>query len=569
MSVGMPEVLLLLPIVWPLVIAGLLILPSLRSVGLVLLPWAALPALVLSVFVNNVLELPGIMLGGVLALDASGQVFLSLISMLWLASGVLACARLRAADSSAMGVMLLLAMSGSFSLVLAGDALLFFSAATITGYSLYGALVFESDMHTRNAGRTLIVLLVVSDLLLFEALLMLGQVAGAVDFGSLQQALMDIDDKSLVLSLLIIGFGIKSGMLGVHFWLPLVFARAGVELRPALVAFIFGASLLGSWRLMPPGQLDASIGAAILQWLAWLTLIYASIAGLSQIHRRAVLGYVMIVLASVWLVVLNTGLQQPALWESLADPSAAVLIQSGAALAAILLLDEINEVAVSRMLSRFASVLNWLAVLLLAMSPLGLAWGMEVRVPALTIMSAMVIIALLAGNSFLHGGIELSNMPAQRYTSSLATTDSRPVKVSVIALWAAVLTLVATFAAGYQLSYITTGDLAISLFSVLAAISVAVLNSRRHLLRLPSFVAGDVVSHIINWMILMKDGAGRLFVRGEEQWTTIGRALGLLIQFLLARNNVTGLLETALLRWRSAMSLLLLLVFLTTCLAVF
>jgi formate hydrogenlyase subunit 3/multisubunit Na+/H+ antiporter MnhD subunit len=95
------------------------------------MPWAALPALVLSAFPNSTLKLPDVMLGGILALDATGRVFLFLIAMLWLASGVLASARLRAAGSNALAVMLLLAMTGSFGLVLAGDALLFFAAATV------------------------------------------------------------------------------------------------------------------------------------------------------------------------------------------------------------------------------------------------------------------------------------------------------------------------------------------------------------------------------------------------------------------------------------------------------
>ena len=182
MNVTLPEVLLLASVAWPLVVVGLLILPALRSVGLVLTPWASIPALALSAFPNSTLKLPDVMLGGILALDATGRVFLLLMAMLWLASGVLARARLSAAGSNVFAVMLLLTMTGSFGLVLAGDALLFFAAATVAGYSLYGALAYEADTQTRKAGRVLVVLLVLSDLLVFEVLLVLGQAAGAVDF---------------------------------------------------------------------------------------------------------------------------------------------------------------------------------------------------------------------------------------------------------------------------------------------------------------------------------------------------------------------------------------------------
>jgi hypothetical protein len=125
---------------------------------------------------------------------------------------------------------------------------------------------------------------------------------------------------------------------------------------------MFSAGVMGSWRLLPLGQIDAKEAATILQWLAWVTLAYAGFAGLSLTCRRAILGYAAIVLSSVWLVVLSACLRQPELWQTLTDPSAAVLIQSGAGLAAILLIDEINEGASSH---RFSCLVSALSLLLL------------------------------------------------------------------------------------------------------------------------------------------------------------------------------------------------------------
>jgi formate hydrogenlyase subunit 3/multisubunit Na+/H+ antiporter MnhD subunit len=515
---------------------------------------------VLSTFPNSTLKLPDVMLGGILALDATGRVFLLLISILWLASGVLARARLLAAGSNVLAVMLLLAMTGSFGLVLAGDALLFFAAATVAGYSLYGALAYEADTQTRRAGRVLVVLLVFSDLLVFEVLLMLGQAAGTVDFVSLRHAFVNIENKNMVLGLLIVGFGTKIGVLGVHFWTPMVFARASAELRPAVVAFMFGAGVLGSWRLIPLGQIDAKEAATILQWLAWATLAYAAFAGLSQVRRRPILGYAAIALSSVWLVVLSACLQQPELWKTLADPSAAVLIQSGAGLAAILLIDKINEGASSRTLSCLVSVLTWLAVLLLAIAPLGLVWGMAVQAPAIAILSAMAVIALLAGNSLCHGDLDLSAEPVERYAPSAAVSVSRPVKAPYIALWViAALIVVATLAAGYQLFHVTIWEAATGLVIVVVAITAAVLNARWGVLRLRVFPPGDVLVPITQGLVLARVGAGRLLARCVERWTDIAQVLDRHVRPLTTRSDIAGLLEAMLLRWSPALSLLLLL----------
>lgn len=556
----MSEGLLLASVVWPLVVVGLLILPALRPVGLVLTPWAALPAMVLSAFPNSTLKLPDVMLGGILALDAIGRVFLLLIGILWLASGVLARARLRAAGSNVLAIMLLLAMTGSFGLVLAGDALLFFAAATVAGYSLCGALAYGADAPARKAGKVLVVLLVFSDLLVFEVLLVLGQAAGTVDFLSLRHAFVNIENKNMVLGLLIVGFGTKIGVFGVHFWTPMVFARIGAELRPAVVAFMFGAGVLGGWRFIPLGQISAKEAAAILLWLAWVTLAYAGFAGMSQASRRAILGYAAIALNSVWLVVLSACLQQPALWQTLADPSAAVLIQAGAGLAAILLIDKINEGAYSRTLFRLVSVLPWLAVPLLAIAPLGLVWGMAGQVPAIAILSAMAVIALLAGNSLCHGELDPSAEPVERYEPSAAVSASRPVKAPYIEVWViAALIMVATLAAGYQLFHVTIGEAATALFIVLAAISAAVLNARWCVLRLPVFPPGDVLIPITHALVVARDGAGQLLARSVERWTDITQALDRRIRHLATRSDIAGFLESRLLRWSPALSLLLLL----------
>jgi formate hydrogenlyase subunit 3/multisubunit Na+/H+ antiporter MnhD subunit len=456
--------------------------------------------------------------------------------------------------------MLLLAMTGSFGLVLAGDALLFFAAATIAGYSLYGALAYEADTQTRKAGRVLVVLLVFSDLLIFEVLLVLGQAAGTVDFVSLRHAFVNIENKNMVLGLLIAGFGTKIGVLGVHFWMPMVFARVGAELRPAVVAFIIGAGVLGSWRLIPLGEIDAKEAAAILQWLAWVTLAYAGFAGMSQSSRRAILGYAAIALSSVWLIVLSACLQQPALWQALADPSAAVLIQSGASLAVILLIDKSNEGASSRTISSLVPVLTWLAVLLLAIAPLALVWGMTVRVPAIAILSAMAVIALLAGNSLFHGDLDPSAEPVERYAPSAAVSVSRSVKVPYMSLWViAALIVVATLAAGYQLFHVTIGEAATGLFIVLAAISAAVLNARCGVLRLPVFPAGDVLVPISHGLVLARQGADRLLARCVKRWTDVTQALDRRIRPLTTRSDIAGFLESRLLRWSPALSLLLLL----------
>ena len=568
----MSESLILLGVVvWPLMVAGLLLLPGLRSAGLVLTPWAALPALALSILTNGVLTLPSVMLGGILELDVTGRLFLFLISILWLASGALARARLRAAASDSFAIMLLLAMTGSFGLVLAGDALLFFAAATVAGYGLYGALVSEADPHAHKAGKVLVVLLVLSDVLVFEVLLMLGQAAGSVDFESLQQAFVEIESKNLVLGLLVAGFGIKIGMLGVHLWIPPVFAAANSVLRPAVVALIFGAGVLGALRLLPLGQVQATEVATVLNWLAWATLVYTVFVGMSQDQRRAIPGYVAIALSSVWLVVLSACLQQPGMWNTLTHVSAAVLIQSGAGLATILLIDTLkNEGVSSHSISRLFTALRWLAVFILAMSPLGLVWALAGQAPSITLLSAMAVFALLGSQALLLGDTDPARKSGEGYAPLAAAPNSFPATDSSIARWVVIaLIVVAMLAAGYQLFLVAIGDFAKGIFIVLAAISAAVLSARWGVLRLPVFAPGDVLVFVIRGLVKTREGTARLYARGEESWAGIAQVKNRCSRTFMTMHWVVGLLETKFVRWGSALSLLLILGLLVAWVAVF
>ncbi|MCW8905979.1 MAG: proton-conducting transporter membrane subunit [Sedimenticola sp.] len=556
MSLTLSDVILILAVAWPLLVATLLVLPGMRPVGRVLTPWTALPALVLSTLPADTLRLPAVMLGAGLELDGTGRVFLILIASLWLASGILLRDRLRAASSNLFATMLLLAMLGSFSLVLSDNALLFFAASTVAGYSLYGALVHDTDSQTRTAGKVLVVLLVLSDLLVFEVLLLLGQAAGTTDFVSLRQVFVDLENANLVLGLLIIGFGVKLGILGVHFWVPPVFSRAEPGLLPALVAFMFGAGLLGGLRLIPLGQIEATGAASSLQWLAWVTLAYAGFAGMGQVLRRSVLGYATIVLGSLWLVVLSACLQQPALWKALAYPSAAALVQSGAALTAILLIHKANNPVSSRL----RSMLTGLAVLLLAMSPLGLVSVVSGQLPIVSILSTMAVIALLAGRTFFLEDTNPLAGSVDRNGRSAEGAASYPIKTPPIPVWViAALITVAMLVAGYQFLHVAPGEVVTGFLIVLTALLMVVLNARWRILRLPAFAPGDVLVYSINGLVLVRNGAGRLLADCLERWSDIVQALDRHIRPLATISDIAGLVESVLLRWSVALSLLLLL----------
>jgi len=359
-------------ILWPLLLAGVLALARGRLPASRLLPLAALPALLLGVgFGDSTINLPFAMLGGILTLDGTGRAFLLLAATLSLAAGLLARGRLAESGDGCRGALfMLLAIAGTIALALAGDALIFFAASTLLGYSLYG-LIAPVSAPACPPCRVFLALLVVSDLVLFELLLVLAHEAGESAFSALRHTLLLAEYPGTLLALLLAGFGIKFGLLGFHLWLAPIFVIAPRHVRPLLIGFIFCAGLLGVLRLVPLGVVHWPDAGLLLQWLALFMLLYAVAAGVMQARFRAALAYGVMALSALFVWLLGGVLTHPALWSALFGATHAALILPGMALATLLLLPE-GGVGDSRLLRRLATAAGWLAAATLVATPLPL-----------------------------------------------------------------------------------------------------------------------------------------------------------------------------------------------------
>ncbi len=320
----------LIAIVIPLLIASLLAMPRLRAVVASIAAWAAAPALLIAVSAPDTgLALPVVLLGSSLELDAIGRPFLFAVALLWLTAGVLGRAGLR---STGTALLYLLAMSGTFAMALAGDLLLFLLGSTVSGYALYGLLGGS------GGAQALVRLLVLSDLMLFESLLLLVYAGNGLEFASLPQSIAAAQDNGLLLILFLLGFGAKAGLLGVHYWLAPSISSARPEQRLALIAFVLTAGLLPWTRLLAPGTIDWPEAAAPLQWLALATAGFALAVGLLQRRLGALAGYSVMALSGLWLAHLGAALSGSAVADPTAAKLATAIAQSGLALSGLLLL---------------------------------------------------------------------------------------------------------------------------------------------------------------------------------------------------------------------------------------
>lgn len=356
----------LLVLVAPLTLAGLLAFPRLGGIVGLLAPWAVLPALLAGLAApETALLLPQLLLGSSLMIDPIGRPFLVLLALLWLIGGWLAGERLRRRGSA---LLFLLAMSGSFGLTVAGNLVVFLFASTVSGYALYG-------LAARQPGAlAFVVLLVLSDLLLFELLLLLVKGGVGLSLAPAAAPGAAIGGSLVLLLLTLLGFGAKAALFGLHLWLPRMLSGRAVELSPMLIGFVLAAGLLPWLRLLAPGALSGD-EATLLSWIALAGMGLAVLLGLLQSGRRALLGYAISALSGCWLLLLSVaGAELGALMpapetEARALAMALALCQAGLALAALL----VQGARHWAQQSWLDWLLNGFAVLLLADALLGMA----------------------------------------------------------------------------------------------------------------------------------------------------------------------------------------------------
>ncbi|MCW8944882.1 MAG: hypothetical protein OQL27_08925 [Sedimenticola sp.] len=375
-------------IIMPLLLAVGVVVSVTQRVAIKIAPWAALPALLAGLLLDDgKLQLPGMLINSYLLFDHTGRLFLLMSAILWLATGLLHQAHSGALYAQQKIVFKLLAMTGCFFMSLAGDVLMFMTATTLTGYSLYGLLAQEKNTTTREAVNVMLVVLVVSDIVLFELLQLLGMHAVSVDFIAMRQAFVITEQMNVQFGLLLFGLGAKIGLLGLHFWLIPVFITSHLALRPALISFVFSAGFIGWLRLFPLGEVHYPAIGELLQWGAWLMLGYALLLGVRQIHRRGVLAVLLMIVTALWLSIVAAILIQPELWLSLNRNLVSAVTQMGLVLSALMIGQGLHKHKPAWK-HRYALTL-WLAIFLLTVAPISLV-SHFVSVNSLTVASLWI-----------------------------------------------------------------------------------------------------------------------------------------------------------------------------------
>ncbi|MCG5496985.1 complex I subunit 5 family protein [Ectothiorhodospira variabilis] len=320
----------------PLLLAFLLALDG-RGALWRLTPLAVLPALLGAVLlpVGASAEYSAVLLGAELALDPIGRGLLLVTALLWGAAAVFAQGYLGGSAGAGVSarligsehrhsrpgaaptepglvrfhVFFLLAMAGNLGLILAGDAMVFYAFFALMSLSSVGLVVHERTREAWRAGWVYLGMTMLGEVALFSGLVLLVHGAGG---HSLAELASEAPASPLAAALLLIGLGIKAGLLPLHLWLPLAHPAAPTPASAVLSGAMIKAGLLGWMRLLPEGEATLWVGD-LLVVLGLLGAWFGVVAGVFQSRPKTILAYSSISQMGLMIAGLGVAIQVPAL----------------------------------------------------------------------------------------------------------------------------------------------------------------------------------------------------------------------------------------------------------------
>ena len=227
------------------------------------LPLAPLPALAAAIWSPGAppLVLPEPPFRMNLALDLPGALLLGTAAFLWIAAGLQAAAFAQNEPKRGrFAAWWLLTLAGNLGVFIAADLVSFYLTYSVVSLAAYGLITHDDNPGARRAGIVYVALAVLGEaFLLLGFVLMAAGPEGGLSIREAAAALPASPWRDAALALLVLGFGLKIGLVPGHVWMPLAYTAAPIPAAAALSGAAVKAGVIGFARFLP-------LGAAMPGW---------------------------------------------------------------------------------------------------------------------------------------------------------------------------------------------------------------------------------------------------------------------------------------------------------------
>lgn len=243
-----------------------------------------------------------------LSLDGPSALLLGVAALLWSAAGAYAASYMREGRER-FAMWWLPTLAGSLGVFVACDLVTFYFTFGLVSLAAYGLVVHDRTDAARRAGSVYLLLAVLAEifLLLAFALLAVNATGDTLAIPDVVAALPGSLARDMTILLLILGFGLKAGLVPLHVWLPLAHPAAPMPASAVLSGAIIKAGIIGLIRFLPFDGTIPVWGEA-LGVMGFLTAFYGVALGITQQNPKTILAYSSVSQMGVVIAALGFGL---------------------------------------------------------------------------------------------------------------------------------------------------------------------------------------------------------------------------------------------------------------------
>jgi multicomponent Na+:H+ antiporter subunit A len=260
-----------------------------------LLVLAPAPALVAALLAppGAILVLPEPPFRMTLALDVPGAMLLGVVALLWIVAGAYASTYLRGdPNAGRFAEWWLLTLTGNLGVFIAADLVSFYLTFSVVSLAAYGLIVHDGTPGSQRAGIIYVALAVLGEAFLLMAFVFMAQATpnGSLRIRDAVAALPLSPWRDTALTLLILGFGLKIGLVPAHVWMPLAYTAAPIPAAAVLSGAAVKAGVIGFIRFLPHGTAMPGCGKALAA-AGMFSAFYGVLVGITQKNPKTVLAY--------------------------------------------------------------------------------------------------------------------------------------------------------------------------------------------------------------------------------------------------------------------------------------
>jgi len=243
---------------------------------------------------NIELFIPDIMgIGLYLKLDMFRYIFIWITSLIWFLTTLYSTQYLiRYKNRNRYYAFFMMTLSSTLGIFMSENLLNLFTFFEIMSFTSYILVIHDEDEYAHDAGKSYIAMAIGGGLVLLMGLFLLYDYTGTLNISELKHVIGEIGNiKYMISGLIIIGFGVKAGMVPLHTWLPKAHPAAPAPASAVLSGILIKTGVFGIMIVVCIIMDGDIILSSVILVLGFINMFVGGILAILQRNIKRILAY--------------------------------------------------------------------------------------------------------------------------------------------------------------------------------------------------------------------------------------------------------------------------------------